>query len=185
MRVKSCAARQITILNEGETDMKFIRSTSILVIAGMIIALTIAASGQSPERRIAKRVMEGSWKVTVTPGPSPVPLPPSIESIATYTEGGGLIETDNLAVPGSFATTGQGAWEATASREFNITFTKYQFTTQGLFQGSVRITESIIRDSSDNEYTGEGRIEVINPAGTTILVIPATSRATRISAEAP
>jgi hypothetical protein len=101
--------------------MSFRRSTLILVIAGMIITLAIAASGQSQDRRIAKRVMEGSWKVTVTPGPSPIPLPPSVEAIVTFTEGEGPIEYDNLAVPGSLASTGQGAWDATYSREFNIT----------------------------------------------------------------
>lgn len=169
--------------NYGGTYMNFSRSISILVTAGLII--TLAAPSQAQDRPAAKKVMEGSWRVTVTPGPSPIPLPPSVEGIVTYIPGGGLIESDNLAVPGSVAGTGQGAWEAKGPREFNITFTKYLFSTQGLFLGSVRITESIKRDSTDTEYTGEGNMVVLDPTGSPILTISLTSRATRISADAP
>ncbi len=162
--------------------MQIRRSILALVIAALVIALNVAADGQSQERRIAKREMEGSWKVTVTPGQSPIPLPPSIESIVTYIPGGGLTETDNLAVPGSIAGTGIGVWEATGSREFSINFTKYLFTTQGQNQGAVRIIESIVREINDEKYTGVGRLEVLSPTGAIILVIPATTTAERIRA---
>jgi hypothetical protein len=157
------------------------KSILALVVAGLLVALTVAADGQSQERRIAKREMEGSWRVIVTPGQSPIPLPPSIESIVTYIPGGGLTEIDNLAVPGSIASSGIGVWEATGAREFDINFTKYLFTTQGQNQGAVRIIESIVREVNDEKYTGVGRLEVLSPTGAIVLVIPATTTAERIS----
>lgn len=171
--------------NHKGTYMNFRKRILTVVTAGLIVALAVAAPGQSQDKKAAKKVMEGSWRVTVTPGPSPVPLPPSAEAIVTYIPGGGLIESDNLAVPGSLAGTGQGTWEATGPREFNITLTKVLFTTQGLFQGSLRISESIIRNSNDTEYTGVGRMALLDPTGAVILIIPATTTATRIGAEMP
>jgi hypothetical protein len=173
--------RRVEMSNEVGTHMKVRRGIVALVVAALLVALTVAADGQSQERRIAKREMEGSWRVTVTPGQSPIPLPPSIESIVTYNSGGGLAEIDNLAVPGSFAGAGLGVREANGSREFNISFTKYLFTTQGQNQGSVRLIESIVRNVNDETYTGEGRLETLSPTGAVILVIPVTTRAERIS----
>jgi len=105
--------------------MNFRKSISVVIIAGMIIALALAASGQTQDRRIGKRAMEGTWRVIVTPGPAPIPLPPSIESLVTYVPGGGFTESDNLGSPDA--------------RQFKITFTKYLVSLQGQFQGSVRI----------------------------------------------
>ncbi|HSK70532.1 MAG TPA: hypothetical protein VK892_02470, partial [Pyrinomonadaceae bacterium] len=112
----------------------------------------------------------------------PIPLPTSFESIVTYVPGGGLIESDNLAAPGSIAGTGQGVWELLSNRgtrKFTLTFTKYLFSTQGFFQGSVRVTETITLNSGDS-YTGEGTIEVLSPTGATLISIPVTSTGTRI-----
>lgn len=165
--------------------MNFRKSILIVVIAGMIITLALAASGQTQDRRIGKRVMEGTWKVTVTPGQSPIPLPPSIEGLVTYVPGGGLTESDTLGSPDFIASQGLGAWESTDARQFKITFTKFLVGLQGQFQGSVRINETISRDSSDSQYVGEGAIEVLDPAGNLTVVIPITTRAVRVSTEAP
>lgn len=173
------------MINKGETYMNFRKSILFVAIAGMIITLALAASGQSQDRRIGKKVMEGTWKVTVTPGQSPLPLPPTIESLVTYVPGGGLIESDNLGSPDFIVSPGLGAWESTDARQFNITFTKYLVSFQGPSQGSVRINETITRDASDSQYTGVGVIEVLDPTGTLTLVIPITTRAVRVSPEAP
>ena len=158
------------------------------IILIFVIALTMTAAlttaAQSPERiNLSLGQMEGSWKVIVVPGQSPVPLPPFVEAIVTYVPGGGLIESDNLAVPNSIAGTGQGIWEPAShlkSRQFKLTFTKYLFTTQGLLQGSVRATEKITLAPNGNEYRGEGKLEVLSPTGAVLLTVPVTSTATRM-----
>jgi hypothetical protein len=166
---------------EGQTQMK---NGKIILI--FIIALIMTTAAQAQERiNQSPDKMEGSWKVIVVPGQSPIPLPPFVEAIVTYIPGGGLIESDNLAVPNSIAGTGQGTWEAVnsrLSRQFDLTFTKYLFSTQGLLLGSVRVTERIALDSNDNEYRGEGRLEILTPTGAVLFTIPATSTATRIRA---
>jgi hypothetical protein len=166
------------MLKKLKKIMKFRKNVLALVIS--VIALNAAAFGQSVDSNSSRRSIEGTWKVTVTPGPAPVPLPPSIESFVTYIPGGGLTEIDNLAVPGSTATTGVGAWEHTRGREYKFSFVKYQFTSQGLNNGSVRIIETFVLHRHKDEYTGVGRIEVLSPTGAVVLVIPVTSRAERI-----
>ena len=165
--------------------MKSRKSLAGLVVACLVVALsaTVARSqeaGQSP-----KKALEGSWKDTVTPGPAPIPLPPTFEAIVTYVPGGGLVESDNLAVPGSIAGTGQGAWEHAGARQFRLAFTKYLFTTQGLPLGSVRITAKISLDASGDEYTGQGTMETLSPTGAVIFAIPLTTHGVRMRAEEP
>jgi hypothetical protein len=177
--------------------MKNRKSLSGVIVTCLIVALTTAAAAQSDERSQTQRTaaqseersqsprktMEGSWRVICTPGQSPIPLPPTFESIVTYIPGGGLVESDNLAVPGSIAGTGQGAWESRGARQFSFTFTKYVFSTQGQSLGSGRITEKIILDSGGNEYTGEGTLEILNPAGSVLFAVPLTTHAVRMRAE--
>jgi hypothetical protein len=127
--------------------------------------------------------MEGSWQVVVTPGSSPVPLPPTFESIVTYIPGGGLVESDNLAVPGSIAGAGQGAWAYVGGGQFGLIFTKHIFTTQGLPFGSGRITERISLSPGGDEYTGEGAMQILSPAGAVLFSVPLTTHGVRLSAE--
>ena len=145
----------------------------------MTVAMVAGVQGQDCDSSSSKK-MEGSWKVIVTPGQSPIPLPPSFESIVTYVPGGGLIESDTLVQPNSIASSGQGAWEALGNRQFSLVFTKYLFSTQGQFQGSGKITETITFGSNDDEYTGVGSLQILSPAGTPLITIPVTTKGTRI-----
>ena len=162
--------------------MKSRKSLPAVIVICLLAALTTAAAAARPDERgrAPRKTMEGSWKVIVTPGQSPVPLPPTFESIVTYVPGGGLVESDNLAVPGSIASTGQGAWEFTGDRQFSFTFTKYLFSTQGQSLGSGRITETISLDAGGNEYTGQGTMELLNPAGVVISAVPLTTHGVRM-----
>ena len=155
---------------------------SILIFVITLLMTTLTAKAQLQGNSPLPNKMEGTWKVIVVPQQFPVPLPSTIESLVTYVPGGGLIESDNLGVPNSIASTGQGAWELLndrGARKFSFTFTKYMFSTQGLFQGSVRVTEIITLDSSES-YRGEGKLEVLSPTGATLITIPVTSTANRI-----
>ena len=164
--------------------MKSRKSLSGVIITCLLVALTTAATARPEERsRAPRKTMEGSWKVTVTPGQSPVPLPPTFESIVTYIPGGGLVESDNLAVPGSIAGTGQGAWEYAGERQFSLTFTKYLFGTQGQSLGSGRITETISLSPGGDEYTGQGTMEILTPAGAVVFAVPLTTQGVRMKAE--
>ena len=157
-----------------------------IIITCLMIAFTTAQVAHPQERSQApQRTMAGSWKVIITPGLAPLPLPATIESIVTYIPGGGLVESDNLAIPGSIAGSGQGAWEFIGAQQFRLTFTKYLFSTQGQSLGSVRVTETISLAPGDNEYAGEGTMEILNPAGALILAIPLTTNAVRIRVEEP
>lgn len=152
-------------------------------ILGFVIALLMTltiTSADAIAQIQSPRNMEGSWKVIITPGQAPIPLPPAIESVVTFVPGGGLIESDNLAVPNTIAGSGQGAWEYVERRRFSFVFTKYLFTTQGLFQGSVKITETITVNSNEDQYTGVGSMQVLSPTGATLFTIPLTTQATRI-----
>lgn len=152
----------------------------LVTILLMTTALTVKA--QLKETSPMPNEMEGSWKVIVVPQQFPIPLPPSIEGIVTYVPGGGLIESDNLGVPNIIASTGQGVWEPLSNRsirKFRLSFTKYLFSTQGLFQGSVRATETITLLSSDS-YKGEGKLETLSPTGVILISIPVKTTAHRI-----
>lgn len=165
---------------------------NILAVAVAVLLLTIISAkaqvengNQIPDAKFDTK-MEGSWKVIVTPFQSPIPLPPSFESIITYVPGGGLIESDTLAAPNSIAGAGHGVWELTEDRrrkrQFNLNFTKFLFTTAGQFAGSVKITEKITLTSGD-QYVGEGKLQTLSPTGAVIVTIPITTIGTRIHAE--
>ena len=68
--------------------MKSRKSLSGLIVISLLIALATVAGGQTRGGGASpKKTIEGSWKVTVTPGPSPIPFPPAFESIVTYVPG--------------------------------------------------------------------------------------------------
>jgi hypothetical protein len=165
--------------------MKSRKRLSGVIAACLLIALAAAVARTQGKSQSPAKTMEGTWKVTVTPGPAPVPRPPTFEALVTYVPGGGLVESDNLGVPGSIAGTGQGAWAHAGARQFRITFTKYLFSTQGLSQGSGRITEKISLNAGGDEYTGQGEMEILSPAGGVTFTVLLTTHAVRVLAEEP
>src|SRR5258708_38279330 len=90
-------------------------------IAAAAIALTSTASfSQSNAAHLV-----GSWKGAVTPA-SPPGLQP-FTSLITFMSDGSVIESRRLLVPASplgplLETTGHGAWERIADREFDVHF---------------------------------------------------------------
>ena len=60
------------------------RKFSALVMAVLLSTFGLAIEGQSQEGHPMKRGLEGSWRVTVTPGPNRPPgVPETLHALAT------------------------------------------------------------------------------------------------------
>src|SRR5215204_7164477 len=107
------------------------KGLAAFIIAGMVATLTVFTGAQgvvNAGAAEAATALEGSWEITVTPdGGDP------IVDIATFTRGGGLINSD----PDPNLSAGHGTWVKTGGREFAVTFVHF-LSSQGAALGTVK-----------------------------------------------
>ena len=149
------------------------------IIVSVVIALLMIGNAKAQEG-LGKKAVQGSWRVEVTFVPGPGALPPS-QALHTFSNGGSFLESNNV-FPPSQQTLGHGSWAHEGGNKFTMTFIKFLFDPQGQFVGTAKVTEKIKLDPNGNEYTGKGKFEIYDPAGTLIVTGEATTHATRIVA---
>ena len=118
--------------------------------------------------------LEGSWEVTVIPnGGNP------IVDIATFTGGGGLINTD----PDPNVSTGLGTWVRTGGDTFAVTFVHF-LSDQGAAVGTLKVRSVIQLDKQTDTFSGPFQTDVVI-GGNVVQTVCGTVHAKRISVEAP
>jgi hypothetical protein len=177
--------------------------TGIVAAAGAAVGYRSHAAGTGPEqgaekraplqaereglydpfrniREAQERALEGTWRVTVTPGAGG---PPPSQSYHTYARGGGLIQS-NL-TEGNLP--GQGTWVRVGHNEFTMTFEKFlpvNFITGQTGVFIFRVKETIKVDG--DTYTGTGQGELCNAAGAQCISLGcAATSAKKMKAEGP
>lgn len=157
------------------------RKYTALVMAVLLSTLGLVIAGQSQEPGPMKRALEGSWRVTGTPGPNRPPfVPATIEGLATNTAGGGLVFTDNVE-----PTSGHGSWEFVGHGRFNATMEKFIFDPQHQLVAILHVRSRITLNFNNDEYTSEELVEIRQfPSGAVLFAYTgATSVGRRISVE--
>ena len=132
------------------------RKICALVMAVLVSTLGLAIEGQSQGGRPIKTALEGTWRVTATPGPNRPPgVPETIEAFATYGASGGYIFTDN-----DDPSSGHGSWEFAGHRRFNATHERFIFDPQRHLIAILRIRAKITLNLTNDEYTSEEVVEI-------------------------
>ena len=116
----------------------------------------------------AARIL-GTWSVQVTPTGAP-----AFPALITYTQGGGVIETESDA-PG----TGQGSWTQLSHRRFAFAFQTFIFSSTGEPAGHV-VVRSVVT-LRRGTLSGPFKFDVVDPAGHTVQSGTGTATATRFA----
>lgn len=150
------------------------KTLAALVVATMLatlIAFTGTRSNVSAGGATTPE-LEGSWEVTVMPdGGDP------IVDIATFTSGGGLINSD----PDPNLSTGHGTWIRTGGNEFASTFVHF-LSDQGAALGTLKVRAVGQFDRHTDTFSGRFRTDVII-GGNVVQSFCGTVLARRISVE--
>lgn len=154
--------------------------------AVLIAALFIAVNAQNGQH--GGNDLQGSWKVRLT---SAQPGPPPFDAMMTFSDGGGLIESNNL-FPAAGASPGHGTWQYNGRREFSFyggrsqysfTYIKFLFNPQThQFTGTIKISGTIF-NVRQNTWEGSAHVEIMDPAGNVVQTGYTTGTASRINAD--
>jgi hypothetical protein len=150
------------------------KTLAALAIAMVITALMAVAGTQFNARGGGATApqLEGSWEVTVMPdGGDP------IVDIATFTSGGGLINSD----PDPNLSTGHGTWVRTGGDEFASTFVHF-LSDQGAALGTLKVRAVGRLDNQTDTFSGPFRTDVFI-GGNLVQSFCGTVQARRISVE--
>lgn len=122
----------------------------------------------------------GGWKVRVT---SADPTVPPFDELITFSDGGGLVETNNL-FPNPFlnqdATPGHGSWRYEGMQRYSFAFVKLLSnlqTRQPLGTLTVRGTVALRRP---NAWEGPATVTIEDPNGNILMTAQTFGTATRI-----
>jgi len=150
-------------------------------MTALLSTLGLAIEGQSQDPGPMKKALEGSWRVTVRPGPNRPPfVPETIEALATYGASGGYVLTDSIE-PAS----GHGSWEFTGHGRFNATHERFIFDPQHQLIAILHVRSKITLNVNKDEYTTEELVEIREfPSGAVLFAYAgATSVGRRIRVE--
>jgi hypothetical protein len=121
--------------------------------------------------------IEGSWELEIIPAPGSG-LPPSFKALATFSDGGGVVETILLppVVPA------HGAWEKTGSRDYIFSVVHHLLDTSGNFIGTVR-AKSLVSFTSRDEFTATFDGALFDMSGNLIAPVSGSETGKRITAQ--
>ena len=150
------------------------KALAALVLASLsatIIAFTGARSSVSAEGVNAPQ-LEGTWEVTVLPNGGS-----TVVDIATFTSGGGVINTD----PDPNLSAGLGTWVKTGGNEYAVTFVHF-LSDHGTAQGTLKVRAEMQLDKNTDTFSGPFRTDVII-GGNVVQSICGTVQARRMNVE--
>jgi hypothetical protein len=152
------------------------KTFAALVVATMLatlIAFTGTRSNVSAGGGSAP-ALEGSWEITVTPDGGD-----SIVDLATFTRGGGIINSD----PDPNLSTGHGTWVRTGVDEFAVTFVHF-LSSGGVPLGTLKVRAVQQLDKRTDTFSGKFQTDVII-GGNVVQTICGTVQGKRMGVEAP
>jgi hypothetical protein len=154
-----------------------IKQTRAAFVITMVLAAIMAVAGSQSRASAggsSAPQLEGSWEVTVTPNGGP-----AIVDMATFTGGGGIINSD----PDPNLSTGHGTWVRTGADQVGVTFVHF-LSDQGAPLGTLKVRAVIQLDNQTDTFSGPFQTDVII-GGNVVQTICGTVQARRISVEAP
>jgi hypothetical protein len=149
------------------------------LIAVLLLTLQIAVHAQN--QGSGSNALLGSWKVRLTPGLGQ----PQFDELMTFSDGGGIVESNNYPFfqLGLTAGPGQGTWSYAGRQRFPFTFIKFLFTPQGQAAGTLKVTGTITYSPSDDTWSGPATVAICDNQANNCNTIDATNgHATRIVA---
>jgi hypothetical protein len=151
-----------------------VKSLLPLLLIGITVFASVVTAGS--ETKSSKFKLEGSWEMEITPAPGSG-LPPSIKALATFSEGGGVVETILLppVVPA------HGEWAKVGTREYTFSVVHHLVDPSGNFVGTVRAT-SLVRLTNPSEFTATFDGTLYAPNGSPVAPISGTETGKRIKA---
>ena len=153
------------------TNRKTVAALVVATMLATLIAFTGTRSNVSAEGERGP-ALEGSWEVTVMPdGGAP------IVDLATFTSGGGLINSD----PDPNLSTGHGTWVRNGGDEFGVTFVHF-LSDQGAPIGTLKVRAVMQLDNQTDTLSGPFQTDVII-GGNVVQTVCGTIQARRISVE--
>jgi hypothetical protein len=152
---------------------KTIATTCALAILSALLVVSVGnfTPLYADEREASAPQLEGTWEVTVLPvGGKP------IVDLATFTAGGGIINTD----PDPNLSTGHGTWVRNGGNQFAVTFVHF-LSDQGAPVGTLKVRSLLQRDSHTT-MSGPFRTDVFI-GGNLVQSVCGTIQATRVMVE--
>jgi hypothetical protein len=155
--------------------MKLFRIALLVVVVGVPVAVLTWTPRSHAQDSDGSRGLVGTWNVTVRPGevficgnPNSIASAPTFTELATYADGGTLIETNTLLNFNSFglikslpfnASDGHGAWER-EGEQFKASFRKLVFDPTGVYVANADVHETIAIDGPDpHKFSGSFTIQ--------------------------
>ncbi|HJQ24563.1 MAG TPA: hypothetical protein VKA60_11660 [Blastocatellia bacterium] len=159
--------------------MNAFRLTVGLLAAGSLILFLAAQihTGKALAQGGGKYQLDGGWSLEGTPAAGS-PIPP-FKALATFSVGGGVVET--VLLP-PVVTPAHGAWEQTANHEFAFAVVHHLVDQNGHLTGTVK-AKSIVTLTSRDEFVGRFEGTFFDPQGNAVFPVNGTERGTRIKVE--
>ena len=154
------------------------RFSSALVLVAILALLVTSARFATAQDNSGGQKIEGSWVVTVFLNNPPPFLPTSFTALETYSRGGGIVTSNNLAAGPRL---GQGAWDK-EGQQFEVGILFFILDQNGAQTGSIKVRHTVTLNGK-NEYSGEGVADVCDAAGNLLASVSFTSEGRRIKPE--
>ena len=153
------------------------RYSSALVLVA-ILALLVTSARFAKAQDSSGQKIEGSWVATVFLNNPPPFLPTSFTALETYSRGGSIVTSNNLAAGPRL---GQGAWDK-EGRQFEVGILFFILDQTGAQTGSIKVRHSVTLNGKD-EYSGQGVAEIYDAAENLLASVSFTSEGRRIKPE--
>jgi hypothetical protein len=143
----------------------------------MIAMVAMRASGAKGAPEAGPAPVTGSWALEIKPSPDSG-LPPLINALVTFDEGGGMVETVILPP----VTSAHGTWQRTGKRHFVFVVVHHLVDPAGNFVGTVRaksFAAFVGRDKFQADFEGG----LYDPAGNLVAPVSGTEKGKRITVD--
>ena len=133
---------------------------SILFARTLIAVAFIAASTNVAMAQFGSgsNALLGTWKVTLTPDTGAPPF----DELMTFTDGGGIVESNNFPFfeVGLSAGPGQGSWSYAGRQRFPFTFVKFLYLPTGQGVGMLKVAGTITYSPTDDTWSGPATVSI-------------------------
>jgi hypothetical protein len=141
----------------------------------MLALLAASARFATAQDNSNGQKIEGSWAVEVFLNNPPPFLPASFTALETYSRGGGIVTSNNMAAGPRL---GQGAWDK-GGRQFDVGILFFILDQNGAQTGTIKVSHTVTLDGRD-AYSGEGVAEIYDTAGNLLASVSFISEGRRI-----
>lgn len=131
--------------------------TCLIIVILTMLFISVNAQNQGA----GSNALVGSWKVRLTPIDPPQP---QFDELMTFTQGGGIVESNNFPFfqMGLTAGPGQGTWNYRGKQTFQFTFIKFLYTPAGPAVGTLKVAGTITYSSGNDTWSGPATVSICN-----------------------